>query len=66
MWLGSAESADVTGRVFEAMYSTKKHGMGMGLSISRSIVQAHGGKLVVYSSPEQGTSFQFAVPCASD
>jgi signal transduction histidine kinase len=48
------------------MYSTKKHGMGMGLSISRSIVQAHGGKLVVYSSPEQGTSFQFAVPCASD
>jgi signal transduction histidine kinase len=38
----------------------------MGLSISRSIVQAHGGKLAVYSSPEQGTSFQFAVPCASD
>jgi C4-dicarboxylate-specific signal transduction histidine kinase len=63
---GVGFSADLTGRVFEAMYSTKKHGMGMGLSISRSIVQAHGGKLVVYSSPEQGTSFQFAVPCASD
>jgi C4-dicarboxylate-specific signal transduction histidine kinase len=57
--------ADLTGRVFEGMYSTKKHGMGMGLSISRSIVQAHGGKLAVHSSPEQGTSFQFAVPCAS-
>jgi signal transduction histidine kinase len=63
---GVGFSADLTGRVFEAMYSTKKHGMGMGLSISRSIVQAHGGKLVVYSSPEQGTSFQFTVPCASD
>jgi C4-dicarboxylate-specific signal transduction histidine kinase len=63
---GVGFSADLTGRVFEAMYSTKKHGMGMGLSISRSIVQAHGGKLSVYSSPEQGTSFQFAVPCASE
>jgi C4-dicarboxylate-specific signal transduction histidine kinase len=63
---GVGFSADLTGRVFEAMYSTKKHGMGMGLSISRSIVQAHGGELVVYSSPEQGTSFQFAVPCSSE
>jgi C4-dicarboxylate-specific signal transduction histidine kinase len=63
---GVGFSADLTGRVFEAMYSTKKHGMGMGLSISRSIVQAHGGKLAVYSSPQQGTSFQFAVPCTSE
>ncbi|TDY40567.1 phospho-acceptor domain-containing protein [Paraburkholderia rhizosphaerae] len=63
---GLGFSADMKGRVFEAMYSTKKHGMGMGLPISRSIVEAHGGNLAVYSSPEQGTSFQFAVPCASE
>ncbi|WP_279589208.1 sensor histidine kinase [Paraburkholderia rhizosphaerae] len=63
---GLGFSADLTGRLFEAMYSTKKHGMGMGLSISRSIVEAHGGKLTVHSSPEQGTSFQFSVPCATE
>jgi signal transduction histidine kinase len=61
---GVGFSADLKGRVFEAMYSTKKHGMGMGLSISRSIVEAHGGTLAVCSNSVQGTSFQFTVPCA--
>ncbi|GAB2902540.1 hypothetical protein GCM10027093_44640 [Paraburkholderia jirisanensis] len=63
---GVGFSSDLKGSVFEAMYSTKKDGMGMGLSISRSIVEAHGGKLAVCSSPEQGTSLQFAVPFAAN
>jgi signal transduction histidine kinase len=62
---GAGFSSDLNSSVFDAMYSTKKHGMGMGLSISRSIVEAHGGRLVVYSSREQGTSLQFAVPCVA-
>ena len=56
-------------RVFEAFYTTKPHGMGMGLAISRSIIEAHAGRLWAQSnSPEPGATFSFrlpAVPAAS-
>jgi signal transduction histidine kinase len=51
-------------RVFEPFYSTKPDGMGMGLSIARSIVQAHGGAIWARNNPARGASFGFALPLA--
>ena len=53
------KSAD---HIFEAFYSTKRGGMGMGLSISRSIVENHGGRLYALPSDGPGATFQFTVP----
>jgi PAS domain S-box-containing protein len=49
-------------RVFEAFYTTKSKGMGMGLSISRSIIEAHGGRLWADANKPRGAVFQFTVP----
>jgi len=48
--------------VFEAFYSTKSGGMGMGLSICRSIIAAHGGRLWAATSEPRGALFQFTLP----
>ncbi len=49
-------------RIFEAFYTTKHGGMGLGLSISRSIIQNHGGKLWAVANDGPGISVQFTVP----
>jgi signal transduction histidine kinase len=49
-------------RLFEAFYTTKPGGLGMGLSICRSIVEAHGGRLWGEVNKPQGAIFQFTVP----
>ena len=49
-------------RIFDAFYTTKRGGMGMGLSISRSIIQNHGGKLWAVANDGPGTSVQFTIP----
>jgi signal transduction histidine kinase len=54
-----AQSRD---RVFDAFYSTKPGGMGMGLSISRSIVSDHGGRLWIRENEGPGSIFQFTIP----
>jgi PAS domain S-box-containing protein len=48
--------------LFEAFYSTKPQGMGMGLAISRSIIDAHGGRLWATENPPRGAVFRFALP----
>ena len=48
--------------VFEAFQSTKQTGMGMGLSISRTIIESHGGKIWVEAAPSRGTIFYFTLP----
>jgi signal transduction histidine kinase len=49
-------------RVFEAFYTTKPEGMGMGLSISRSIIEAHGGRLWPVAHSGYGATFEFTLP----
>jgi CheY-like chemotaxis protein len=49
-------------RVFEPFYTTKAGGSGMGLAISRSIVQSHGGALWAVSNDDRGSTFRFKIP----
>ena len=59
---GPGLAPDSLDRAFDAFYTTKAGGLGMGLSISRSIVEAHGGHLWATANVPQGAVFQFAVP----
>jgi PAS domain S-box-containing protein len=59
----SAENAD---RLFTAFFTTKPSGMGMGLSICRSIIEAHGGRLWATTNIPHGATFQFTLPVNAD
>jgi signal transduction histidine kinase len=52
--------------IFSAFVSTKPHGMGLGLAISRMIIDYHGGKLTALSDGKDGASFEFVLPIAPD
>ncbi len=62
---GTGLVAGASGRLFEAFYTTKPNGMGMGLAISRSIVEAHGGRLWAEPNAGPGATFAFALPAAA-
>ena len=59
---GHGIAADALDRVFEPFFTTKTSGLGMGLAISRSIVEAHGGRLSASSDGGTGTVFRFTLP----
>jgi two-component system sensor kinase FixL len=59
---GPGLAPEVAGRLFEPFVSTKPEGMGVGLAICRSIVEAHGGRLWAEPNPGGGTVFRFTLP----
>jgi PAS domain S-box-containing protein len=59
---GTGIASDTVDKIFDSFYTTKPGGMGMGLSISRSILQYHGGRLWAVAKDDAGTMFHFTVP----
>lgn len=62
---GSGLAPEVARQLFQPFVTTKRKGMGLGLSICRTIVEAHGGKIWVNSPPEGGTIFHFTLRAAA-
>jgi PAS domain S-box-containing protein len=63
---GMGFKRDEMDRLFEAFYTTKPQGMGMGLAISRSIIEAHGGRLWAETNQGPGATFLFSLPDAGN
>ena len=59
---GVGLSPEVIDRIFQPFFTTKPQGIGMGLSISRSIIESHGGHLAAMQNPAEGAVFQFTLP----
>jgi two-component system sensor kinase FixL len=62
---GCGISQDMSSRLFQPFVTTKRQGMGVGLSISRTIIQSHGGQITVEPNPGGGTIFRFTLPGVS-
>jgi two-component system, LuxR family, sensor kinase FixL len=58
---GAGVPEEVAGRLFDAFVTTKANGLGMGLPISRSIIEAHGGDLHYSNNPGGGATFRFGL-----
>jgi signal transduction histidine kinase len=63
---GTGLDSAITDRIFHPLFTTKPDGMGMGLAICRSIVEAHHGRLWASPNLPHGTTFRFTVPLTSD
>jgi two-component system sensor kinase FixL len=61
---GCGVSPESIPRLFDRFFSTKKEGMGLGLAISRSLVEEHGGRIWVENAPERGAIVRFSLPLA--
>jgi signal transduction histidine kinase len=59
---GEGVDPEISECLFEALYTTKDRGLGLGLSICRKIIKAHGGRLWMEKNPNHGATFRFAVP----
>ncbi len=63
---GSGIPADKLGRVFDPFFTTKPNGLGMGLPISRTIIEAHGGRFWAENNNSGGATFHFTLPTAEE
>jgi C4-dicarboxylate-specific signal transduction histidine kinase len=61
---GAGISADNMKQIFKPFFTTKASGMGMGLSICQTIIEAHGGKIEAMNNPERGATFKILLPAA--
>jgi len=61
---GPGLDPEALAHAFEAFYTTKPQGLGMGLRISRWIVEAHGGRLLARNNADRGATFEFHLPAA--
>jgi signal transduction histidine kinase len=62
---GPGIAADAIERVFDPFFTTKTGGVGLGLAITRSIIEAHGGRIWAAAGAPKGALFQFTLPAAS-
>ena len=63
---GIGLTSDELAKIFDPFYTTKRDGLGMGLAISRSIVEAHGGRLWAKNNTDRGSTFYFTIPATGD
>lgn len=63
---GTGIAPDISAQLFQPFVTTKRQGMGVGLSISRTIVEAHGGSILARPNPGGGTVFSFTLPTVTD
>jgi two-component system, LuxR family, sensor kinase FixL len=63
---GIGLSGDKLDKIFQPFYTTKRDGLGMGLSISRSIIDAHGGRLWAGNNPDRGATFYCTLPVSDE
>jgi two-component system sensor kinase FixL len=63
---GPGVSAEVRAQLFQPFFTTKRQGMGVGLSISRTIIEAHGGEIRAEDNPGGGALFRFTLPAVSN
>jgi two-component system sensor kinase FixL len=62
---GTGIAPEISAQLFQPFITTKRQGMGVGLSISRTIVEAHGGSIVTRPNPGAGTVFSFTLLAVS-
>jgi two-component system sensor kinase FixL len=62
---GSGIAPELMSQLFQPFVTNKRHGMGVGLSICRTIVEAHGGQIMVEPNPGGGTVFRFTLQAAT-
>jgi two-component system, LuxR family, sensor kinase FixL len=62
---GAGIAPEISAQLFQPFITTKRQGMGVGLSISRTIVEAHGGSIVTRPNPGGGTMFSFTLPAVT-
>jgi len=63
---GHGFTGETESRLFHPFFTTKETGMGVGLSISRTIVEAHGGQMRARTNDSGGATFRFTLPIAAD
>jgi signal transduction histidine kinase len=64
--VGVGFEPQVADRLFESFYTTKNDGMGMGLSVSKSIIESHHGRMWAVGNDGPGATFSFAIPCGQE
>jgi signal transduction histidine kinase len=61
---GPGIAPDAIGKVFDSFFTTKAYGLGFGLSITRAIIEKHGGRIEAANRPEGGAVFRITLPLA--